>query len=112
MAQLSLPTWRFLGLGVAAGYAGLGLFQAILPIRAASEIYDIPKHATSPPDDTNEQIATLMGLIAARDLSVATMLFSFAYAGKTKEMGTVILGGTILCIADSVAVWKRKGPAA
>ncbi|KAI1849083.1 hypothetical protein JX265_013098 [Neoarthrinium moseri] len=112
MPQLSTPTWRLLGLGVAAGYGFLGVFQACSPVRASLEFYDIPKHVISPQVDAYEQVGILMNLIAARDVSIAAMLLSFAYAGKTKEMGTVILAGMILCAADTVAVWKRRGATA
>ncbi|KAH6645279.1 hypothetical protein BKA67DRAFT_541512 [Truncatella angustata] len=100
MPELSTATWRYLGLGVAASYAGLGIFQAVQP------------HAISPQVDARQQVGWLMNLIAARDLSIAAILFSFAYRGKTQELGTVILGGMIICAADTIAVGKRKGPAA
>lgn len=109
MPGLSTSTWRYLGLGVAASYAGLGIFQAVQPIRAGLGFYDIPKHVISPEVDAKQQVSWLMNLIAARDLSMAVILFTFAYRGKTQEMGTVILGGLIICAADTVAAWKRKG---
>ncbi|KAK9423740.1 hypothetical protein SUNI508_13912 [Seiridium unicorne] len=112
MPELSSSAWRYLGLGVAASYAGLGIYQAVQPVQAALGFYDIPKHVISPQVDSKEQVGYLMNLIAARDLSVAAILFSLAYRGKTQEMGTVILGGLIICAADTIAAWKRKGPAA
>ncbi|KAK6076978.1 hypothetical protein SCUP515_05161 [Seiridium cupressi] len=112
MAELSSSTWCYLGLGVAASYAGLGIYQAVRPVQAALGFYDIPKHVISPQVDSKEQVGSLMNLIAARDLSVAAILFSLAYRGKTQEMGTVVLGGMIICAADTIAAWKRKGPAA
>ncbi|KAM0813971.1 hypothetical protein AB5N19_13973 [Seiridium cardinale] len=112
MPELSSSTWRYLGLGVAASYAGLGIYQAVRPVQAALGFYDIPKHVISPQVDSKEQVGYLMNLIAARDLSVAVILFSLAYRGKTQEMGTVILGAMIICAADTIAAWKRKGPGA
>ncbi|ETS73180.1 hypothetical protein PFICI_15125 [Pestalotiopsis fici W106-1] len=111
MSRLSTATWRYLGLGVAASYAGLGVFQAIQPVKAALGFYDIPKHVISPQVDARQQVGWLMTLIAARDISTAVILFTFAYKGKTREMGTVILGSLIVCAADSVTAWTRRGPA-
>lgn len=111
MSQLSTATWRCLGLGVAASYAGLGIFQSLQPLKASLGLYDIPKHVVSPQVDANQQVPYLMNLIAARDMSIAAILFAFAYRGQTREMGIVILGGLIICAADTIAAWKRKGAA-
>jgi hypothetical protein len=112
MSDPSATPWRYLGLGVAVSYAGLGIFQAARPVQAALGFYDIPKHVVSPQVDSKQQVGYLMNLIAARDLSIAAILFSLAYKGKTQETGTVILGGMIIWLADTIAAWKRKGPAA
>lgn len=111
MSNLSSTTWRYLGLGVAASYAGIGVFQAIRPVKASLGFYDIPKHVVSPQVDSRQQVGSLMTLIAARDISTAAILFTFAYRGQTSEMGTVILGSLIVGAADTVTAWTRRGPA-
>ncbi|KAK0648530.1 hypothetical protein B0T16DRAFT_408366 [Cercophora newfieldiana] len=116
----SNSTWRVLGLSVAASYTGLGLVQVLLPHRAAAEFYALPSPSpvAQTKDDTFEdtaqpgskEVSILVPLLGVRDLSVAAAIWAFAYQGKWREVGTVILAGTILCAADCAVVWRRIGP--
>lgn len=117
MTALQSSTWHSLGLSVAASYTGLGLLQCFVPQTTAKILFDIPTTETTPskkadvaranPDST--VVALVTPLMGARDLTIAAALFAFSREGKTREMGTLILAGTILCVADVLAVWKRKG---
>lgn len=102
---LQPSTWRLLGLGVAAGYASFGTFETLFPSRAAKELLDI--------DDTDPKIkdtvSSVFPLLGARDFTIAAALYTFYHTRKDKEMGAVILAGTILCAADTVAIGFRKG---
>lgn len=136
MIQLPYRTWRYLGLGVAVGYAGLGLFASLAPQRAAKEYFGIepskPKANTTPKisgntptaslsaaesgrteDESKSDLAvkTVLPLMGARDLSIFTALMIFFHRRQHSEMGVVILSGMVLCTADIVMVWARKGAA-
>lgn len=67
-----------------------------------------PRSALQTQDDARV-VPLLMPLLGARDVSIAAALFALGWSGKTREMGTVILGGMILCVADVAVVWKEKG---
>jgi hypothetical protein len=137
--QITRSTWQVLGLSVAAGYTALGLFEILIPARAAEELFAVASDpgrkehtepsataATASPaggaaktvtmtqtqTQQSELVSLLLPLLGARDLSFAAALFSFGYAGQWREFGTVVLAGTILCAADVVAVWRSKGRAA
>jgi len=116
---LSDSTWRVLGLSVAASYTGLGLFEVVLPHRAAAVFFGLPapasKQLSTPTggkfkEEVSEEVSIFLPLLGVRDISIATAMFAFAYQGKWQEVGTVILAGTILCAADCVVAWKRMGP--
>ena len=107
-------TWRVLGLSVAAGYLGLGLFALAAPRRAAWEYFGIedvapPTTVTAAPARRADAVPLLMPLLGARDISIGAALCAFAYAGRWREAGTLVLAGTVLCAADVVAIWKTKG---
>ncbi|KAK5655243.1 hypothetical protein OQA88_5810 [Cercophora sp. LCS_1] len=117
---LTPSTWRTLGLSVAASYTALGLFEVLLPHRAASEFLGLPSpsstststSATAQLEEAKGQsyaVSLLVPLLGVRDIAVAAALWTFAYQGKWKEMGTVILAGTILCAADCLVVWRQMG---
>lgn len=101
MAYLQPSTWRTLGLSVAVSYAGLGIFDILLPHQAANHFFGLPP---------SDPVTRLMPLLGARGLSIAAALFAFARQGKNPEMGVVILAGTILCLWDAVAIWQAQGP--
>ena len=99
---LSDSTWRVLGLSVAASYAGLRLFEALLPHRAAAVFLGLPNPAvkgTAPVKDdvkddikdnkgqVSEAVSILLPLLGVRDLSIAAAMFAFAYEGKWQEVG-------------------------
>lgn len=111
--QMASSTWRYLGLSVAGGYTILGAYAILFPRRAAAEFFALPNPASkSKQDDGGElsqAVSIVIPLLGARDLSMAAAMFAFASSGKWREMGTVILAGTILCTADSAVFWKRLG---
>ncbi|KAK1833414.1 hypothetical protein QBC39DRAFT_278988 [Podospora conica] len=110
------PTWRALGLSIAAGYTALGLFAVCLPQRAALEYFAIPPRARGAPGQVGAKVTSpadavdlLMPLLGARDISIGAALWALAYTGKWREFGTVVVAGTVLCAADGVAIWKFGG---
>ncbi|KAK4450550.1 hypothetical protein QBC34DRAFT_402849 [Podospora aff. communis PSN243] len=112
---LSDSTWRVLGLSVAASYTGLGLFEVVFPQRATKEFFALPSstavaNVNEGTKAEDEAIRVMGPLLGVRDLSIAAAMWTFAYQGKWKEVGTVILAGTILCAADCLVVWRRVGP--
>jgi hypothetical protein len=121
--QLQPSTWRVLGLSVAAGYAGFGVIATFFPQRAAAEFFGIStisdkkepvasqKAIAPPPQDVEQAVSVLAPLLGARDLTIAAALFAYHFQGKTREMGTLVLAGNILCAADVFVVWKTRGPA-
>nr|XP_036581494.1 uncharacterized protein CTRU02_08544 [Colletotrichum truncatum]KAF6789845.1 hypothetical protein CTRU02_08544 [Colletotrichum truncatum] len=104
MASLQPSTWRLLGLSVAASYTALGAIDCLIPHRAAEEFFGIEPYGST------TAVSILMPLLGARDISIAAALFALARQHRGREMGTVILAGTILCVADVVVLWRRKGP--
>ena len=107
MMQLQPNTWRLLGLSVAAGYTGFGLFTTLNPLAACDKLLGI--RSTDPA--ANDVLSVVAPLIGARDLSIAGALYALAYRRRDREMGMVILAGTVLCLADSIVVWYRKSKA-
>lgn len=120
----SQQTWRVLGLAVATGYAGLGTFASLFPLQAADLYWAIrssssstaktamDKHtrssiSTSP---TAADVALLMRLLGARDLSIALAMALLAREGQWRAVGIVDLAGVLLYAADVGAIWDRRGP--
>lgn len=124
---LSRSTWQALGLSVAGGYVLLGTFAVAYPSTAAKTFFNVgngvalwpfdqtqaPPSSGNTPDAENIERAVnlLTPLLGARDLSIAAAIFTLSKQGRYPEVGTVILAGTILCLADVVAAWKQRGPA-
>jgi len=107
MFDLQPSTWRLLGLGVAAGYAALGAFAILVPAQAAKGLLAIePKKSA----EADEAVSLVFPLLGARDVSIAAALFVLHHAKWDRAMGVLIVTGTILCAADTVAVGYRKGP--
>ncbi len=120
MAILQASTWHVLGLSVAASYAGLGLLSYVIPQTSGRLLFDVqastPKQLDKRSDEPRREngtesaaVALALPLLGARDLSISAALFALSWDGKPREMGTVILAGMILCVADVVTVWQRKG---
>jgi uncharacterized protein DUF4267 len=118
MTILETSSWHLLGLSVAVSYAGLGLLQCALPRFAAKTLLDVGSQqpgnnkrtdAVTGRATEDTTVPLVMPLLGARDLTIAAALFTFSWQDKTREMGTLILAGTILCVADVAAVWKRQG---
>lgn len=106
-SQLLLPsTWRTLGLSVGLGYAGSGLYQCLLPLDAGKRIFRIDSERS---DEVQKAVELYEPLIGARDLSVAAAILAFFYSRQNREMGVVIVAGTILCYADVIALALRRG---
>ena len=104
-SQESFPNiWRVLGLGVAAGYAGLGSYAMFMPITSATE------HGLRPKADpeSDKFVKNAMAWIGVRDMSIAAALLTFYYQGKPAEMGVVIMSGMIMCAADVVLVYRHR----
>ncbi|KAJ2906391.1 uncharacterized protein MKZ38_001751 [Zalerion maritima] len=123
MIELGYKTWRYLGLSVALGYAGLGGFAVATPKSAAKYFFgwdpktlplpeaDVGEDARKSADPPSEEvIKAILPLVGARDLSIFAALMIFFHARQHSEMGVVILSGMVLCAADVVAIWKWKGP--
>ena len=93
---------------VAVGYAGFGLSEILAPARTAKQLYEIEpgRHV-----EVDKTVALLSPLMGARDLSMAAAIFTLHRAGRQEEMGAVIVAGTILCVADTIAIGYRKGAA-
>ncbi|KAM0329300.1 hypothetical protein ACHAQA_004605 [Verticillium albo-atrum] len=106
-------TWHLLGLSVAATYTALGVFQCTMPRQAAQLLFGVGGHHPKKRDEDQDSkiVPLLVPLLGARDLTIAAGLFTFASQGKNRDMGTMILAGTILCIADVAAIFKAKGKA-
>lgn len=125
LTQESFPSiWRVLGLSVAAGFAGLGTyamskyspgrnvyprpelmrFNAVMPVRCASAHGLRPK--VEPEGD--EFASRAMSWIGVRDVSIGASLLWFYYQGKPAEMGTVIMSGMIVCVADVYLVYQHR----
>lgn len=105
----ALQTWRALGLSVAVGYTSFGALELLWPARAGRELLDIEPGQDAGADST---VALMGRLLGARDLSIAAALFALHHGRRHREMGVVIVAGTIVCLADAVAVGVRKGWAA
>lgn len=99
------PLWRALGLSVAIGYAGLGAYAALVPIKCADQ-----HHLRSPTStvDLDKYTKRTMAWIGIRDVSIAAALFAFYYQDKPREMGTVILSGIALTTVDGITVWNAR----
>jgi hypothetical protein len=128
--DISLSTWRLLGLSVATTYIGLGTFALTSPV-AASKTFGIYPTKPAPGSNAlptaggktpaahaNEDIAahasaveTSMILLGARDLSIGLAVGKLAYDGKLREAGTLILSGIVLCTVDVWEIFKRRGSA-
>ncbi|KAH8881659.1 hypothetical protein GQ53DRAFT_832161 [Thozetella sp. PMI_491] len=106
MPYLQPSTWRLLGLSVGMGYVFFGTFEIVYPAKAGKEILDIPK---KPSPEASEMVSLLAPLMGARDLSIAAAIFTFYAFGQGREMGVVIVAGTVLCVADAVAIGIYKG---
>ncbi|KAM6509694.1 hypothetical protein FALCPG4_017341 [Fusarium falciforme] len=104
MVSLSPSTWNTLGLGVAAGWATLGLVGFFQPARSA-ELFGVIPSAKDSSKETNRAMALILG---SRDFSIATALFVLGRAGRDEEMGTLILSTLVICGADIYLVWKAK----
>jgi len=117
--SLSPSTWRILGLSVATSYIGLGTMGMVAPVLAAKcfGIYpDLSSSSTAKTHQTDQDkdnhanaVATSMKLLGARDLSIGLALVALDYQGDQRAVGTLILGGFVLCVVDIYEVWKRRG---
>jgi hypothetical protein len=97
---LKASTWTALGLGVAANYAVLGLAAFAAPQRTA-DLFGLDT-AIAPAD-----VSVAMSLVAVRDLSFGAATFALGRAGRTREMGTVILSSLIVCAWDIYVAWRK-----
>lgn len=104
MTSLSPTTWNALGLGVAAGWATLGLIGFFQPARSA-ELFGVIPSAKDSSKGINQAMALILG---SRDFSIATALFVLGREGRNEEMGTLILSTLVICGADIYLVWKVK----
>lgn len=84
----------------------LGLAQMFYPKAFAREVFAIEAETS---EDVNEAVSLFEPLLGSRDLAVAVAIFSFAYTRQDKAMGVVIVSGTVLCYADAVAIYVRRG---
>ena len=109
MFGIQPPTWRLLGLTVAAGYAAFGALAILVPDRAAKELLAIEPKKNPEVDDV---VSVVFPLLGARDLSIAAALVVLHHARWDRAMGVVIVAGTILCAADTIAAGQRRGPRA
>jgi hypothetical protein len=97
---------RLLGLSVGLGYVGFATYGGIFPHRMVHDMLGLPEAGKSA--DQDMAVGLLTPLMAARDLTIATIIFTFFGTGQDWEMGLVIVSGTILCYADVLAMKGRK----
>ena len=106
MSYLQPAAWRLLGLSVGIGYGIFGTLEALRPHESAKHFLGI---RCTPGEAAHGAVAKLVPLLGARDLSIAALIFSFHRMRQDREMGMVILAGTILCYADTLVAWSAKG---
>jgi hypothetical protein len=106
MSYLQPSTSRLLGLSVGAGYAGFGVWQVFFPQHAAKTLFDYEA-----PDSTEggRMVSLLHRLLGSRDLTLAATIFTFFSLRQERAAGIVIVSGTILCYADALAIYLRRG---
>lgn len=96
--MFSQPTWNKLGLGVAAGFAALGVNWFANP----------PVATTTAREPSRSDLIALIGI---RDLCFAAALFALGFRGSRlrsgdNAAGTVILAVMPMCALDAVLLWK------
>lgn len=103
--MLQPSTWNKLGLGVAATFAALAASWLFSPpyteaIARASAKTNVVTHEPT--------MADLGGLIAIRDVCIATSLAALGLRSSQENsaMGTVILSSMPLCAVDAAMLWK------
>jgi hypothetical protein len=106
MSYLQPSTWRVLGLSVGAGYAGFGAWMALFPRHAAKTMFDYEGPEST---EAGKMVTLLHQLLGSRDLTLAATIFTFLYRRQEKAAGIVIVSGTILCYADAIAIYVRRG---
>ncbi|KAB5584743.1 hypothetical protein GE09DRAFT_1209389 [Coniochaeta sp. 2T2.1] len=106
MSYLQPSTWRLLGLSVGAGYAGFGVWQMAFPRHAAMTIFGFDASETT---ESGKFVSLLHQLLGSRDLALAATIFTFFYCRQDKAAGIVIISGTVLCYADALGIYLRKG---
>lgn len=125
--EISQHTWRALGMSVSGGYCLLGALGILFPHAAAVLLVGpVPQAAGTPrpipspaeraafirADRANDNfIPNVMPLLGARDLSIGLALALLGRADRWREVGIVTLAGLVLCAADVVTVYKRRGAA-
>ena len=97
-------TWRALGLSVAVAYSGLGCLGIFAP-KMCAEGLGLRSHNNP---EAERLVANSLILLSARDLSIATALYSFYRTQNSRAMGTVILSTMVLCVIDVAMVWRLK----
>lgn len=105
---LELSTWRVLGLGVAVGYAHLGVFQMGWPRSVGRELLAIDTD-TDNKAGGEETADVLMPLLGARDLAMAATIYLFHHAHWDKQAGYLIVIRGMLFVTDLYAIFKKKG---
>lgn len=107
-----MSTWNTIGLGIAAGFAGLGLLSTVRP-----EDIDYLFGVTHKVEKNGATAAVAVGqvnhrtvatLVGGRDLAIAVSIFVLGRAGKHQEMGVVILSTMCLAIPDVWLAWCNK----
>jgi len=106
MPYLQASTWRLLGLSVGAGSAGFGIWQVFFPRHAAKTLFE---YEASESTEAGKLISVLHQLLGSRDLTLAATIFTFFSLRQERAAGIVIVSGTILCYADAVAIYLRRG---
>lgn len=106
MFYLQPSTWRLLGLSVGAGYAGFGAWMTLFPRHAAKTIFDYEGPEST---EGGKMVTLLHQLLGSRDLTLAATIFTFLYRRQEKAAGIVIVSGTILCYADAIGIYIRRG---
>ncbi|KIX05283.1 uncharacterized protein Z518_06155 [Rhinocladiella mackenziei CBS 650.93] len=108
---LNTSIWRILGASAAVTYSGWGIWQILSPGPAGLELFGVPpKRVTATgQEEVDETARYLIPIIGARDLTIGSAMVYLGYAGKTREMGTVLAATTILVIVDLVGYYKIWG---
>ena len=100
------PLHRALGLSIATSYALLGASAVFAPNLELSLLGLAPSPSTPAADASLRDAMLLLGV---RDWSISVALFWFYARREGRSMGVVVLSGMVLCVADVMVVWRRRG---
>ncbi|OAR04874.1 hypothetical protein LLEC1_07111 [Akanthomyces lecanii] len=113
---ISTAHLNVIGLGVAAMFAGLSVVSVASP-RTVDDLFGVTRESrlstaeaprASAAATRTVDYTTIGTLICGRDLTIAVAIYCLGRAGRSKEMGTVILSTLCVTIADIWLAWRNK----